>query len=358
MKLHRTCRLAAPQQPVWRWALVSAAALLVAGASSSYAQLTPGQPDSAAGDVAWATLAPRLPSRERPASAPATRIDWATVGADAAAFRSEFPTHPKARVASRLELTALIYGEHNRPELSADTVSRVQAYLDDKANPTRDRLQLKITVEQAKLRRASHTSRSERLEAKAAHARELITEFPSEPEGYGYQLSLAKAESPDNARRLANELLDAPVPEAINTGAQRVLARLDLEGKPFALDRAKTAIDEARDHSLVVYSWSLKDQGFLEIVRRLTRFSDVRFIGVNLDEDQSDARAMAADLGLPGTQLYDGGGLDGPAARQLHLIMTASLYIIDGKGVVRFVNGHQDPQAKLTQLSLEKGFQP
>lgn len=311
----------------------------------------------ATADAAWARIEALKPKRSL-GVAHSAAPDWAALAREAAAFQRDFPNDPKAPTAAKLELVALIHADDDQPQLSTDTVSRVQAYLADKGNAVRDRLEVEIASAQGGFRHTSFLSRGERLQAQAAHAAELIAEFPDEPEGYGYQLALAKAESPDNARRLATALLAASAaPAAFKAGAERVVARLDLVGKPLVLSGAEKAIADAQGHPLAVYTWSARDRGFVELVNRLARDGDVRFIGVNLDADRSAAQARAVSYGAPGPQFYDGGGLDGPLARQLQLTISSSLYLVDAQGVVRFVDGQDNAQTKLARLVSEKGAQ-
>lgn len=249
---------------------------------------------------------------------------------------------------TRQSLVDKIKGEDSRADLSADTVAGVRVFLDDKAKPERERLEVKIAFEQAKLKRRSFADRDALLTAHGDHAAELIRDFPAQPEGYGYLLSLAKAEKPAKARRAAASLLDSPAHDAIKQGAHRLLAHLDLEGTTLELKGAEAALDAARGRPLFIYAWTAGNAGILAEVRRLAKTTDFGFIGVNLDPDAAAARAAAT--GLPGTQLYDGGGLDGPLARQLQFTMTVALYLVDAQGVIREVDAHMDPDAALTRL--------
>lgn len=235
-------------------------------------------------------------------------------------------------------------------DLSAATTSKVRAFLEDKTKPVRERLEVKIAFAQARLKRRSFASRDLQLLAHAEHAEELIRDFPDQPEGYGYLLSLAKAENPATARRMAESLLASPAPEAFKRGAQRVLTRLALEGTPLRLAGADAAVAAARGQPLAIYFWTEQDDGIREAVARLAATRrDFAFIGINLDAATTAAQKAATSL--PGSQFYDGGGLDGPLARQLQLTMTVGLYLVDAEGVIRDVDAHRDPIAAADRLA-------
>jgi hypothetical protein len=207
-------------------------------------------------------------------------------------------------------------------------------------------------LEQAKLRRRSGETISQAHHARVVHARELIREFPGEPEGYGLLLALAKTGEPAIARHLAGELLASPAPENFKAGAQRVLGRLELLGRRLRFAEADAAITGARGKPLIVYSWTAADEGFLRIIRQHAKASDVALVGVNLDVDIDSAKAVATTL--PGTQYFDGAGLDGPRARQLCLLFRTSLYLVDEHGIVREVDGQNHPEALFAGIAARK----
>jgi hypothetical protein len=331
--------------------LMVALALSVASARAEKSDPGPKPSQSAAADAAWAQLSSLSADGGAGLGQVAGTPDWMRVAAAAKDFVRKFPDSAQARSARKIGIQAEIRMEEGEPELSRQTIDDAQSYLADGGNPARDRLEVTIAFAQANLRRAAFPSREERLTAHEAHARDLIQAFPDQPEGYGYLLSLAKAETPERARRIAEDLQKGAAPAAYKEGARRVLARLTLEGKPLRLDGAETALRAARGRELIVYSWSLRSDGILDLVMRLSRAGDFRFIGVNLDADVDAAKAAAANSKLPGLQIYDAGGLDGPAARQLELTMESSLYFVDGNGVVTEVDGHWTAEARLAQAS-------
>lgn len=326
-------------------ALLATPPVAVAGADSS--TLAP----AASAATSWATLQNLLPSSSRP-GAPGQAPDWTGIAAAAGAFQKNFPDDAHATAAERIALVAAIHADDDHPQVAAETLAKVAAFLADTTNPIRDRLEVTIASAQATLHRTPFKTRAERLAANEAHARDLIQKFPSEIEGYGYLLGQAKAEESTNARAIIKELLASDAPAAIKADAANVQARLDLEGKPLRLTGAETAITAARGHVLVVFAWTSQDAGYLPVIQRLSQNASLRFIGLNLDSGGPD-RALTSSL--PGLQLREPAGLNGPAARQLQLLMTPSVYLVDPQGIVQDVNAFVTAEDKVAALVAKGG---
>jgi len=250
---------------------------------------------------------------------------------------------------------ARINGEEPEAEISPEVSQAVNGYLRDHQNAVRDRLLLKISFDQSGFRRMGNASPEGQLEAREAHALQLINDFPDQPEGYGYLLSLAKGSERLKARRWAEVLLRSQAPEPFKLGAKRVIERLDLEGQKLHLDGVLDGTTKHVDRPLIIYTWTALDEGVRSLVKYLALNWEADFIGINLDTDPSTAKTLAAHL--PGVQHYDGGGLDGPLAQELKVITTSSLYLIRNDGTLVDVNGHRDTLSKLAALAKQKEVQ-
>lgn len=334
---------------------LSLVAFLLAHAGQPVSLLAQSTDHASGADAAWERLtALQSSSSERgaPVGAP---TDWVAAGAAARKFLQDYPDHPKARSAVRIELTARIHGEAGNKALSVETASAVAQYLSDARNDVRDRVLLKMLFERTRINQAKPATYEAHLQANAALARELIGGFPDQPDGYGYMLSLSRLAPPGRGMPLAEQLLaNELTPARFKAMAGRVAARPALLSQPLRLDGAEAEIARAAGKTLVVYSWRAADKGFLAILKRMAAVPDVAFIGINLDENQAVARVAARDL--PGAQFYDGGGLDGPLARQLQLVLNTSVYLVDGQGILRDIDAHRSPRDQLLGfLVMSKG---
>lgn len=322
--------------------LLLAASLYAAGSSGALAQ-TP------AADLSWNRLTAEIGSPNRPASAP----DWQQIAREADDFARNHPTDERAKSARRIALSADIRVQAGQPALSTDLVAAITAYLADTGNPVRDRLKLRLDSEVAKLQRRPSESFELRQAAKASIARALMQEFPGEPDGYGLLLANARTAAPGTARALAKELLMSSAPKRFMSVAQRVIEHADLLDQPLDLSKAVPALPKDQKQALVIYSWTVADEGFLQIIRRHAQDKNIAFVGINLDTDIDSAKAVSAIL--PGTQYFDHNGLDGPLARQLCLLVRTSLYLVDDNGVVRDVNGQNNPEALFAAAAVAGG---
>lgn len=85
------------------------------------------------------------------------------------------------------------------------------------------------------------------------------------------------------------------------------------------------------------------------------------FVGVNSDADRDQARQVMAREGLNCPCCWDGGGPEGPIARQYQVQGWPTVYVLDGQGIIRYaqVRGPALDQAIETLLQeLEQGQNP
>lgn len=294
----------------------------------------------------------RVARPDQPDRPPA--VDWASLAAEAKKFREDYPDHPQARTAARIELMARINGEEPEAEISRQIAEAVDEYIRDTRNDVRDRLELRIGFDGAMLWRQKHASYEARVQAQAERAGRIVRDFPDEPDGYGLQLSMARLAPHELGKALADLLLANPkTPARFVSMARRVSERASLLGRPLSLPGATSALAHAAGRPLVVYTWRSSDVGFSSILKRMGSVRGVEFIGINLDTDQVLARMSAHDL--PGTQFFDGGDLDGPMARQLKLALHTSIYLVDGQGIVRDLDAHFDPHDSLARFLADQG---
>ncbi|HET7535062.1 MAG TPA: hypothetical protein VFJ90_01310 [Candidatus Didemnitutus sp.] len=304
---------------------------------------------TSAADAAWDQLSSKKGSGKSAAGAPAP--DWAAVARDADDFSRNFPSDERAKGAKRIGLSAQIRMQDGSKNLSPEVIDAAENYIKDSGNNVRDRVDLRIDLDQSKIRHQAGLTDDQLRAAKTAHAHSLIREFPDQSEGYGLLLAIAKTEEAPGARSLATELLKSSAPEKYKAGAQRVLDRLDLINARLTVMGADPTFPSAKGKSVVIYSWRVADEGFLQIIRRHAK-DDLVFIGVNVDTDIGAAKAVAGSL--PGTHYFEG-GTDGPLSRQLCFLYAPSLYLVDDHGVLREVNGTKNPEALFASAAGKGG---
>lgn len=64
------------------------------------------------------------------------------------------------------------------------------------------------------------------------------------------------------------------------------------------------------------------------------------FLAVNSDADRNEVKQIMAQQGLSCRCLWDGGGPAGPIASRYGVQQWPTVYVIDGKGVIRYAQVH------------------
>ena len=138
-----------------------------------------------------------------------------------------------------------------------------------------------------------------------------------------------------------------------------ILRRLNLVGQSVQLEGPTlsgrvVSIDDYRNRVSVVYFWSSKEPGFQPISEKLLmldqkyRRAGLRFIGVNLDETESEATEYLRTHQLPGEQIFfsekDQQRWNNPIARYYGVISIPLIWIVEAGG------GVSDNDAQLDSL--------
>lgn len=282
----------------------------------------------------------------------------------ARAFSEGNPMDPRAGEARLIEARSLLQAAMagDSPSTAADPSreARVRALVDevrrDRTMPVKTRYDLVALSEVVRLRPLLR-NRVEFLKAREQSAHGLIAEFPGEAGGYEVLLQLAE-NHPDDAEgeRVAREIGEMPAPESVKVRARCLVERQALVGRSL-LEIARVALGEdnaivsARGQGIILYTWATTSPGSISAAKFLTGrgpVAGVRLIGLNLDRDVEAARAAARNAGLPGEQICDPRGLEGPLAQALKLNRPGEVYVASPQGELRSVSASRgDLTAKL-----------
>lgn len=204
-----------------------------------------------------------------------------------------------------------------------------------------------------------------RLQAYEQSARAMIAAYPGERAPYEAFLALAndQADGPTGGG-LARELLTMRAPADVKAGAQTLLDRLAMVGKPLSATVQQSIdlpfdIASYRGKVVVLYAWTGVGASSYQWVRGLLQLggSDIVFLGFNFDRDRNDALAKSIEVAAGAPQFFDPAGLDGLLARRLHFSRVPCIYLIDRAGVVRSVTVWRNLPQEIAQLVAEKGGQ-
>lgn len=300
---------------------------------------------------------PAEPAARKAALAERARIFTGTAER-AKNFYTQHPGHAKTSEARLMEVRALV-GAAQAGDATADgaLTSLVQAGRADPSIPASLRVQMVSAYAFPKAMRNAKNREGRLLEA-AKVARSLAVEFPDQPQGAESLINIAAASDEATARALVNEVLAMPASPKSKQGAQTLLGRLNLVGKPLAteidgadLAAAKPGLTAGRP--TIIYTWASWSPGSFKLAADLRKLNPAaNILGLNLDEDTATAEMFAGKENLVGQMVYDQRGREGALAQRLKVRGAAQVILADAQGIIREVQAENDLAKKLKSLGL------
>lgn len=272
-------------------------------------------------------------------------------------FAAKHPQHKRTKDSRCYEAILLERAWLNGDESQASRrVELARQMRHDKGVTPALRAELFALMDSVAIAKTPGLSREETLSAYAQSARDLVGEFPDLTVGYQALLAVARDSSESQASSIARELVGLPqTPPLARTAAQAMLDRAALLGQSIqsltaALPEASLVFGEAKGRPLVLYTWVTNDMIGIDRAKAIAAKAPrgTKVVGVCLDAKIVAAKAAAASLALPGTQLYDKLGREAALARALGLTDSGMIYVADSAGTIRTVAGHN--QADSVQL--------
>lgn len=326
-------------------------------------------PTRSAADLAWldlqaaandGELSKRLPDKVAEKREALDRLAARfTAAADKAKdFYSKHPEHAKAAEARAIEVTSLIAAvQSGNPAVEGRLRETIDNLRKDKSVPAPQRARAAASYEFSTKMRTARTKEA-RLAMVEQVSRGLMSEFPTEPQGYESLLTLAHMSPEAKARELAGELSGPGAPAAVRTGAADLVAKLDLVGKALVeelagANAAASAGKLTKGRPTILYTWATWSQGSLTFAAELKKRNlPANLIAINLDTDSTAAALVAGQNGLPGELLYDDRGRSGALAQRLKLFSAPEVYLVDAQGFIRDVRGMDQFDQKLKSVGL------
>jgi hypothetical protein len=282
-----------------------------------------------------------------------TDADWDVIERKAREFRNKHPNDPRGAEARKLEIRSGLARESKQKRKLESVQASARAYLQDKSVPAKDRFEIDALQKESEVELASVGSREAKDQIRIGHARKLIEDYHDDPRGYGYLLSLAKAQEGKKGRKLAADIVGMSAPQNIKDGAQVLIEQRDMEGRQLAI--VGVDLRELSGKPVVIYAWSLKRPDIFKAVRQWSDRYDIHLIGINLDQNTDPAKQLPGQIGVPGIQIYNGGGIEVGVAAALKFTMASSVYILNSEGVVLDTCAHTGTRQKLDALAVLKG---
>lgn len=334
------------------------------GAANIFAQEVPAvganlqEAKGAAGDTDsksdWAQLLKNLAASDQNSAAAAlAKADYARD------FYATHQVHPCRNEARKIEALCLLDAALADDNSSGVRMQEaVRAFLADKTVASADRAVVAGTYE-FQMARARIHSQADMFREYESVARNLMREFPDQPQGYISLLTQSMQRDPAVALAMAEEIAKSSGPEMARKQARRLMNRLGLLGKPIAAQTSgvfdQTVLDRwQKGKPGLIYFWATWNPDSIKLAEALATRAQgaANVIGVCLDSDLNVARAAAAEHRLPGVLIFDPRGVDGAVAEKLGAFESPVVYYIDGRGITRDVRVTDDIDAKLSDLGL------
>jgi hypothetical protein len=193
----------------------------------------------------------------------------------------------------------------------------------------------------------------EQMPALVRAAREIIAEFPRQPQGYQAMLAVSQGCEDALAAELTTELLSSAAPEQIKAAAQEQVQLLALLGRKLDAfpGLAKLAAIHAGE-PVLIYAWSMEHPGSLE-VGRMVQARRFAAIAINMDEAGEDAMAVQHREGLGGEQIFADNAHWEALVSLLHLEAPGHIYLCDSNHEIVEVRAAQRLEAKLARWGFE-----
>ena len=191
----------------------------------------------------------------------------------------------------------------------------------------------------------------------------LQKDFPKRPEIFEMLLNLAQSSNPEKSRDLLKEIAAGDAPADLKEAAASLRKQLDKVGKPLALkfaaiDGREVDLDKMRGKVVLVDFWATSSEPSVEMLPMLktayenSHAKGFEIAGIDLDEDKESLTNFVAAQKVEWPQFFDGKALETKYAADFGLKERdiPALWLVDKKGVLRYINAGFDFDKKLERL--------
>jgi thiol-disulfide isomerase/thioredoxin len=284
-------------------------------------------------------------------------------GADEAKdFYTKYPTHPKAADAHHIEYELLTiattrFGDTTQTaRLDALTAARAN---DPSLSPD-EKLEMRMSALKPLFAKLPD-SRPELLKK----ARALQKDFPDRPEAYQVMTSLMMESEGDDAKSLAQEIVNSSAPDEVKEQAKGVLKRMDSVGKPVdiqytAVDGRAVDISKLKGKVVLVDFWATwcgPCMGELPNVKAAyakLHPQGFEIVGISFDQDKGALEKTLKEKEMTWPQYFDGDGWKNKFGQQFGINSIPTMWLVDKKGNLRDLNARGELEEKVTKLLAEQ----
>lgn len=273
-------------------------------------------------------------------------------------FYLEYPDHPKAHRARKIEIDSLLsIDDGTDAAVHPRLRTKVAEYRRDSSIPVNQRAQVARMFDMREVTRNGQVGLDHR-KAFEQVSRDIAAEFSDSEVGEQMLLSLAQQRGNKDSLKIARELAAGAQTARAKQSAEEFKTRLELLGQPLA-KVLPGAIEKrsATDGLLtVLYSWSTQVPGSMATAKLLgsRKVENANWVGVNLDTEAGveTARLIAERDKFPGTQIYTSDSNRKTVPRKLGMGEAGLVYLVDSEGLIFDVQVHQDLMNMINSFGL------
>lgn len=279
-------------------------------------------------------------------------------------FHQTFPDHDKALEAIRLERIwlerAIALGDSNRVvQLQLNPLRTEEEKFHNRLNEFHKQALLKGGGNPAAV-----------MAEMERQARALMREDASKPEPYHLLMTVAQNSHTNKMAALFRELSGLKAaPEELRASAATQLRRLEKIGHPFDLEfkdiRGRDFnLTNALGRNVILAFFRAAIPPELNAMREIKKQMEVEagadkkdtplLVGVSLDEQLDLLGQIVAEERWDFPIQCDGRGWGNAVSLKHDIMRTPTLFLIDRKGILRFMDGQEDLSSKLRMLQWEK----
>ncbi len=190
----------------------------------------------------------------------------------------------------------------------------------------------------------------------------LQKEFPKQPRVIAMLMDLAEFSDPEKSREVVKEIAaNADAPAEIKEAAAQMQKHLDRVGKPFALkyaasDGREVDLDKMRGKVVLVDFWATWCQPCVEMMPEVKEVygkfhpNGFEIAGINLDQEKESFTNFVAEQKMEWPQFFDGKYWDTKYAVDFGVKDIPAMWLVDKKGVLRYINAGFDFTNKVARL--------